>query len=92
LQAQAQLQAVNAQLGQVLGELNGLRQQYQIALDDEQHYQKMLDDQKANFQALGAKRDQYNTMTTALNKTEELYKSLYQRANEQKLSEIFSAG
>lgn len=41
LQAQAQLQAVNAQLGQVLGELfNGLRQQYQIALDDEQHYQK----------------------------------------------------
>ena len=91
LQAQAQLQAVNAQLGQVLGELfNGLRQQYQIALDDEQHYQKMLNDQKADFQALGAKRDQYNTMTTALNKTEELYKSLYQRANEQKLSESFS--
>ncbi|MGR7759299.1 GumC family protein [Klebsiella aerogenes] len=91
LQAQAQLQAVNAQLGQVLGELfNGLRQQYQIALDDEQHYQKMLNDQKADFQALGAKRDQYNTMTTALNKTEELYKSLYQRANEQKLSETFS--
>ncbi|EIY5163488.1 GumC family protein [Klebsiella quasipneumoniae] len=91
LQAQAQLQAVNVQLGQVLGELfNGLRQQYQIALDDEQHYQKMLNDQKANFQALGAKRDQYNTMTTALNKTEELYKSLYQRANEQKLSESFS--
>lgn len=29
-------------------------------------------------------------MTTALNKTEELYKSLYQRANEQKLSETFS--
>ena len=91
LQAQAQLQAVNVQLGQVLGELfNGLRQQYQIALDDEQHYQKMLNDQKADFQALGAKRDQYNTMTTALNKTEELYKSLYQRANEQKLSESFS--
>ena len=91
LQAQAQLQAVNAQLGQVLGELfNGLRQQYQIALDDEQHYQQMLNDQKADFQALGAKRDQYNTMTTALNKTEELYKSLYQRANEQKLSESFS--
>ena len=75
----------------VLGELfNGLRQQYQIALDDEQHYQKMLNDQKADFRALGAKRDQYNTMTTALNKTEELYKSLYQRANEQKLSESFS--
>ncbi len=41
-------------------------------LDDEQHYQKMLNDQKADFRALGAKRDQYNTMTTALNKTEEL--------------------
>lgn len=91
LQAQAQLQVVNGQIGQVLGELlNGLRQQYQIALDDEQHYQKMLDDQKAGFQALGAKRDKYNTMMTALNKTEELYKSLYQRANEQKLSESFS--
>jgi uncharacterized protein involved in exopolysaccharide biosynthesis len=90
LQAQAQLQVVNGQIGQVLGELsNGLRQQYQIALDDEQHYQQMLDDQKANFQALGAKRDKYNTMMTALNKTEELYKSLYQRANEQKLSESF---
>lgn len=50
----------------------------------------MLDDQKADFQALGARRDKYNTMMTALNKTEELYKSLYQRANEQKLSESFS--
>lgn len=92
LQAQAQMKAVSAQLGQVLGELsNGLRQQYQIALDDEQHYQQMLDEEKANFQALGAKRDQYNTMTTTLNKTEELYKSLYQRASEQKLSESLSA-
>ena len=91
IQTRRNLQVVNGQIGQVLGELlNGLRQQYQIALDDEQHYQKMLDDQKAGFQALGAKRDKYNTMMTALNKTEELYKSLYQRANEQKLSESFS--
>jgi uncharacterized protein involved in exopolysaccharide biosynthesis len=30
-------------------------------------------------------------MTTTLNKTEELYKSLYQRASEQKLSESLSA-
>lgn len=91
LQAQAQMQAVNTQLGLVLGELtNGLRQQYQIALDDEQHYQQLLDEQKADFQALVAKRDQYNTMTTALNKTEDLYKSLYQRANEQKLLENLS--
>lgn len=90
-QAQAQLQTVNSQIGQVLGELlNGLRQQYQIALDDEQHYQQMLNAQKGNFQQLAAKRDKYNTMTTELNKTEELYKSLYQRANEQKLSEQFS--
>ncbi|HHT0305265.1 TPA: GumC family protein [Raoultella planticola] len=90
-QAQAQLQVVNSQIGQVLGELlNGLRQQYQIALDDEQRYQQMLNAQKGNFQELAAKRDKYNTMTTELNKTEELYKSLYQRANEQKLSEQFS--
>lgn len=91
LQAQAQLQAVNGQIGQVLGELtNGLRQQYQIALDDEHHYQQMLDAQKGNFEQLAAKRDHYNTLMTALNKTEELYKSLYQRANEQTLSESFS--
>ncbi len=91
LQAQAQLAAVNSQIGQVLGELeNGLRQQFQIAQDDEQRYQKMLNEQKDNFQQLAAKRDHYNTMMTALNKTEELYKSLYQRASEQKLSEGFS--
>lgn len=91
LQAQAQLQAVNSQIGQVLGELqNGLRQKYQIARDDEQRYQKMLDDQKVNFQQLAGKRDHYNTLMTALNKTTDLYKSLYQRANEQKLSESFS--
>ena len=91
LEAQAQLRAVNAQIGQVLGELeNGLRQQYQIALDDEHHYQQMLDEQRGNFQQLAAKRDKYDTLKTALDKTTDLYKSLYQRANEQKLSESFA--
>ncbi|MEJ5071307.1 exopolysaccharide transport family protein [Enterobacter ludwigii] len=90
-QAQAQLQAINGQIGQVVSELrNGIQQQYQIALDDEQRYQKMLDEQKGNFQQLAAKRDHYNTLQTALDKTEELYKSLYQRVNEQMLSESFS--
>lgn len=88
LQAQAQLQAVNSQIGQVLVELqNGLRQKFQIAQQDEQRYQQALDDQKANFQKLAGKRDHYNNLVTALNKTQDLYKSLYQRANEQALAE-----
>lgn len=87
-QAQAQLQAVNSQIGQVLSELqNGLRQKFQIAQQDEQHYQKALDEQKANFQKLAGKRDHYNNLVAALTKTQDLYKSLYQRANEQALSE-----
>lgn len=87
LEAQAQVGAVNAQIGQVISELaRGARQQYQAAVDDESRYQKMLDGQKGNFQQLAGKRDQYNTMMTALNKTQELYQTLYQRAHEQALS------
>jgi len=87
-QAQAQVNTVNSQIGLVLGELqNGLRQKYQIALNDEQHYQQMLDEQKDNFQQLAAKKDHYNTLVTALNKTQDLYKTMYQRANEQALAE-----
>ncbi|WP_231625943.1 GumC family protein [Kluyvera genomosp. 1] len=87
LEAQAQVGAVNAQIGQVLSELaRGARQQYQAAVDDEKRYQTMLDGQKGNFQQLASKRDQYNTMMTALNKTQELYQTLYQRAHEQALS------
>ncbi|MRS13622.1 capsular biosynthesis protein [Enterobacteriaceae bacterium RIT691] len=87
-QAQAQVNTVNGQIRLVLSELqNGLHQKYQIALDDEQHYQQMLDEQKENFQQLAAKKDHYTTLVTALNKTEDLYKTLYQRANEQALAE-----
>lgn len=87
LEAQAQVGAVNAQLGLVISELaRGARQQYQAAVDDENRYQSMLDGQKGNFQQLAGKRDQYNTMMTALNKTQELYQTLYQRAHEQALS------
>lgn len=87
LEAQAQVGAVNAQIGLVISELaRGARQQYQAAVDDEKRYQTMLDSQKGNFQQLASKRDQYNTMMTALNKTQELYQTLYQRAHEQALS------
>lgn len=87
LEAQAQVGAVNAQIGQVISELaRGASQQYQAALEDENRYKAMLDSQKGNFQQLAGKRDQYNTMMTALNKTQELYQSLYQRAHEQALS------
>ncbi|VFS90971.1 chain length determinant protein EpsF [Kluyvera cryocrescens] len=75
------------QIGQVISELaRGARQQYQAAVDDENRYQTMLNGQKGNFQQLAGKRDQYNTMMTALNKTQELYQTLYQRAHEQALS------
>ena len=87
LEAQAQVGAVNAQIGQVISELaRGARQQYQAAVDDENRYQTMLNGQKGNFQQLAGKRDQYNTMMAALNKTQELYQTLYQRAHEQALS------
>lgn len=87
LEAQAQVDTVNGQIGLVIGELaRGARQQFQAAQDDENRYQAMLDAQKGNFQQLAGKRDQYNTMMTALNKTQELYQTLYQRAHELALS------
>lgn len=87
LEAQAQVSAVNGQISEVISELaRGARQQYQAALDDENHYKAMLDSQKENFQQLAGKRDQYNTMMAALNKTQELYQTLYQRSHEQALS------
>ncbi|MBW7981434.1 GumC family protein [Enterobacillus tribolii] len=87
LEAQAQVNAVNGQIGQVLNELaRGAHQQYQAALDDENRYRAMLDQQKADFGQLAGKRDRYNTMAAALEKTQALYQTLYQRAHEQALS------
>lgn len=87
LEAQAQVQAIEDQTYSVLGELEtGLRQQYQAALADENSYQKQLDQQKEAFQQLASKREGYNGLKLALDKTEESYKTLYQRTQEQSLS------
>lgn len=87
LEAQAQVQAIEDQTSLALRELeNGLRQQYQAALADERNYQKQLDSQKEIFQKLSLKRDGYNDLKLALDKTEELYKVVYQRTQEQTLS------
>ena len=87
LEAQAQVQAIQDQTSNVLRELEtGLRQQYQAALADETSYQKQLDQQRDVFQNLGSKRDGYNTLKLALDKTEDSYKMLYQRTQEQSLS------
>ncbi len=90
LEAQAQVQAVEEQTRLVLVELEaGLRKQYQSLLASENAYKKELDEQKAAFQKLSSLRDEYNNMQTALLKTEELYKELYQRTKEQALSEDY---
>ncbi|MCP2005143.1 UNVERIFIED_ORG: capsular exopolysaccharide synthesis family protein [Buttiauxella agrestis ATCC 33320] len=86
-EAQAQVQAVQDQTYSVLGELEtGLRQQYQAALADENNYQKQLNEQKLIFQKLASKREGYNGLKLALDKTEDSYKTLYQRTQEQTLS------
>ncbi|MNC18666.1 Tyrosine-protein kinase YwqD [compost metagenome] len=87
LEAQAQVQAIQDQTSLVLGELeSGLRQQYQAALTDENSYQQQLDQQKEIFQKIASKRDGYNGLKLALDKTEDMYKALYQRTQEQSLS------
>jgi capsular exopolysaccharide synthesis family protein len=87
LEAQAQVQAIQDQTSIVLGELeSGLRQQYQAALADENSYQQQLDQQKEIFQKIASKRDGYNGLKLALDKTEDMYKALYQRTQEQSLS------
>jgi uncharacterized protein involved in exopolysaccharide biosynthesis len=91
LEAQAQVQAIQDQTYSVLRELEtGLRQQYQAALADENNYQQQLNQQKAIFQKLGTKRDGYNTLKLALDKTEDSYKTLYQRTQEQSLSGTYA--
>ncbi|WMY76110.1 polysaccharide biosynthesis tyrosine autokinase [Buttiauxella selenatireducens] len=86
-EAQAQVQAIQDQTNSVLRELEtGLRQQYEAASADENNYQKQLDEQKNLFQNLASKRDGYNGLKLALDKTEDSYKTLYQRTQEQSLS------
>ncbi|MGM3224256.1 GumC family protein [Dickeya zeae] len=87
LEAEAQVQAIEEQTRTVLLELeSGLNKQYQAALRDEKYYQQLLEQQKTAFQTLASKRDEYNNLTTTLEKTKELYKALYQRTKEQTLA------
>ncbi|GAB7217164.1 GumC family protein [Dickeya oryzae] len=87
LEAEAQVQAIEEQTRTVLLELeSGLNKQYQAALRDEKYYQRLLEQQKTAFQTLASKRDEYNNLTTTLEKTKELYKALYQRTKEQTLA------
>lgn len=83
IQARARISAIQAQTAMTLREQQaGLRQNYEAALADEKNYQKQLDEQRANFQRLSMKRDGYNEMKLALDKTEEMYKVIYQRTQE----------
>lgn len=90
-EARAEVAAVNGQLSLVLKELSeGARQQYQSAVEDENRYSAMLEQQKQGFSEIAAKRDRYNTLMTDLKKTEDLYQSLYQKSHEQALSALLA--
>ena len=83
IQARARISAIQAQTAMTLREQQaGLRQNYEAALADEKNYQKQLDEQRANFQRLSMKREGYNELKLALDKTEEMYKVIYQRTQE----------
>lgn len=91
IQARARINAIQAQTAMTLREQEaGLRQSYEAALADEKNYQKQLEEQKANFQKLSMKRDGYNDLKLALDKTEEMYKMAYQRTQELTLPGTYS--
>jgi len=91
IQARAHVNAIQAQTAMTLREQQaGLRQSYEAALADEKNYQKQLEEQKANFQKLSMKRDGYNDLKLALDKTEEMYKMAYQRTQELTLPGSYS--
>lgn len=91
IQARARINAIQAQTAMTLREQQaGLRQNYEAALADEKNYQKQLEEQKANFQRLSLKRDGYNDLKLALDKTEEMYKMAYQRTQELALPGSYS--
>lgn len=91
IQARARISAIQAQTAMTLREQEaGLRQNYEAALADEKNYQKQLEEQKANFQKLSMKRDGYNDLKLALDKTEEMYKMAYQRTQELALPGSYS--
>ncbi|MBJ9113815.1 polysaccharide biosynthesis tyrosine autokinase [Citrobacter sp. FDAARGOS_156] len=89
LKAEADVQSIQNQTGRVLGELKlGLRQQYLAALADEKNYQQQVAEQKEIFQKMASKRDAWNSQKLALDKMEDLYKTLYQRTQELSLSGV----
>lgn len=91
IQARARISAIQAQTAMTLREQEaGIRQTYEAALADEKNYQKQLEEQKANFQKLSLKRDGYNDLKLALDKTEEMYKMAYQRTQELALPGSYS--
>ncbi len=91
IQARARISAIQAQTAMTLREQQaGLRQNYEAALADEKNYQKQLDEQRANFQRLSMKRDGYNELKLALDKTEEMYKVIYQRTQELTLPDTYT--
>ncbi|WP_333853579.1 GumC family protein [Leclercia sp.] len=91
IQARARINAIQAQTAMTLREQQaGLRQSYEAALADEKNYQKQLEEQKANFQKLSMKRDGYNDLKLALDKTEDMYKMAYQRTQELTLPGSYS--
>ncbi|MBJ3592514.1 capsular biosynthesis protein [Salmonella enterica subsp. enterica serovar Saintpaul] len=89
LKAEADVQAIQGQTRRVLSELkNGLYQQYQAAAEDERSYRDQVAKQREVFQSMSSKRDIYNSQKLALDKMEDLYKTLYQRTQELSLSGV----
>ncbi len=87
LEAKAQIDAIQAQSRQLLEELKvGLYKEYQTQLSKENRYKALLQSQKNDFKSMVAKRDKYESMKTDLDKTEELYKQLFERSKEQNLT------
>ncbi len=90
LEAEAQIRAIELQFRNLLEELKlSLYKQYQAQLAKENRYKALLNQQRNEFKKLVAKRDTYETMQTDLQKTEELYKDLFQRNKEQELASSY---
>jgi len=90
LEAQAQIEAIQLQSRQLLEELKvGLYKEYQTQLTKENRYKALLQNQKDGFKSMVAKRDKYESMKTDLDKTEELYKQLFERSKEQDLTSTY---
>lgn len=87
LEAKAQIQAIEDQTRLLLQELKeGLLKQYQTDLAKENRYKALAKVQKDDFKTLVAKRDQYESLKTDLDKTEDLYRQLFLRSKEQSLT------